>query len=219
MRNTSRVALLSSFLVAGLLAFAGPVSAEVLTVKQGGGGDFTQIQAAVDYASDGDVILVYPGASYYGSFSVDGKALNIRGVDSLRVDTYGGHISNIPSGAYVGLEHLLLLGPLNSPGLSILNSEGSVSVHDCWIYGGWGSGMEGLRIQSSTDVKIVHCTIEGGPGDADDGPPIWNGGPGSRISDNSAVSMYDSTSMGGLEVTVLTALVTAMGGTVAMASL
>ena len=49
--------------VAGILAMAAvPASAETLCVKPGGGGDcYATIQAAIDAASPGDVIDVYPG--------------------------------------------------------------------------------------------------------------------------------------------------------------
>ena len=58
-----------------LIAFAAVPNADLLRV--GPGEIFTTIQAAVDAASDGDLILVEPGS--YPEFRVDGKDLSIVG--------------------------------------------------------------------------------------------------------------------------------------------
>ena len=54
----------TSLLVARILAIiavASPLAADTLTVDDDGPADFDSIQAAVDFASDGDVVLVAPG--------------------------------------------------------------------------------------------------------------------------------------------------------------
>ena len=43
------------------LGFSLPVFAKTITVDLNGAGDFTEIQAAIDAAADGDTVLVKPG--------------------------------------------------------------------------------------------------------------------------------------------------------------
>lgn len=49
-------------------------------VAQDGSGDFQSIQAAVDYAGDGDTIIIFPG-TYYENVVVLEKELNLIGTD------------------------------------------------------------------------------------------------------------------------------------------
>ena len=42
-------------------AFCVPASAATLVVDLNGGGDYTDIQSAIDVAADGDTVLVKPG--------------------------------------------------------------------------------------------------------------------------------------------------------------
>ena len=48
-------------LVAVLLAIGAPCGAATIVVDPGGGGDFTEIQPAIDAAADGDTVLVKSG--------------------------------------------------------------------------------------------------------------------------------------------------------------
>lgn len=62
------------FLIAifsSILAFANTIE-----VKQDGSGDFTVIQQAMDYAMEGDTILVFPG-TYYENINFNGKSLTL----------------------------------------------------------------------------------------------------------------------------------------------
>ena len=76
-------------LVPSLLAFLAAVAAaavppqgQLWIVDKAGGGDFTEIQAAVDFASDGDTIRVVPetlpGVTY-SDVVIDGKGLVLLG--------------------------------------------------------------------------------------------------------------------------------------------
>ena len=47
--------------LAVLLAIGAPCSAATIVVDLNGGGDFTEIQPAIDAARDGDTVLVRPG--------------------------------------------------------------------------------------------------------------------------------------------------------------
>ena len=56
-----------------VLMLAPSVMADVLTVELDGSGDFNSIQAAVDAANDGDVVLIGPGT--WSSDSAPGTAV------------------------------------------------------------------------------------------------------------------------------------------------
>ncbi len=66
-----------------LLIIIGTASAATITVDDDGGADYTSIQAAVNNSTDGDIILVYPGA-YNENVDVD-KQLNITSKDGASV--------------------------------------------------------------------------------------------------------------------------------------
>jgi hypothetical protein len=51
-----------------------PAKAQRITVKQDGSGDFTIIQQAVDFSSNGDTVLVWPGI-YYENVMIDQKSI------------------------------------------------------------------------------------------------------------------------------------------------
>ncbi|NCA87165.1 MAG: hypothetical protein EOM83_16655, partial [Clostridia bacterium] len=52
------------------------LSAAVLTVKQDGTGDYTNIQQAIDAAAINDTVLVWPG-TYYENLHINGKPLTL----------------------------------------------------------------------------------------------------------------------------------------------
>ncbi|MCP4836917.1 MAG: pectin esterase, partial [Phycisphaera sp.] len=64
-------------LAAILLSFN--ATGDVLSVRQDGSGDFTEIQAAIDAAASGDQVEVGPG-TFPERLTVSGKTLEIRSV-------------------------------------------------------------------------------------------------------------------------------------------
>ena len=79
-----------------IIQFIGPsLFAEIWTVDDDGNADFDTIQAAIDIASEGDEIQVFPGIYYAASVDDDsvvnlyGKAISllaIEGSDSTIID-------------------------------------------------------------------------------------------------------------------------------------
>jgi hypothetical protein len=80
-----------------LVLLAPPARADVLVVDASGGGDFSSLQAAIDAALDGDVLLVRSGA--YGALTVDGKALDVFADSGALVRVSGSStLRNLPAG-------------------------------------------------------------------------------------------------------------------------
>lgn len=74
------------------------LASDVLTVDAYGTADFTEIQAAVDAATDGDTILVHRpplDTQRFGGFVIDGKGLTVVGPEDRIVATGPATIRNL----------------------------------------------------------------------------------------------------------------------------
>ncbi len=116
----------------------GPTGQEVFTV--GRSGDPTPLQAAIDAASDGDVLLVTPGD--YEPVVLEGKSLNISvdGIGEIRIHSDGSR----PAVEVRGLEpddNVVLFGftltwsgaGARVPALWLHGNEGAVHLHDLQV--------------------------------------------------------------------------------------
>ena len=83
-----RFRAIPTILFTSTLLASGPVSAETRIVDPEGGGDSTEIQAAIDAAGDGDVVLVRPG-EYATAHPVTflGRAITVRSEGGPEVTT------------------------------------------------------------------------------------------------------------------------------------
>ena len=193
-------ALLPLFLLAPL------ASADVRVVSSMG--PYTTIQAAVNAANDGDLVLVKPGSSYAG-FHVQAKSLAIVADAGLSDVTVQGTVivSDLAAGQTVTVTGLNAYGSFVGTeglhyGFYANNNLGSVRCQSCRFYGldyiiDGGDGFDAARIVSSSDVSLVACTTEGG--DCFEGYS-WTvpvGGSGARF-ELSNVTIMDSSLLGGM---------------------
>ncbi len=180
LRVAGRVGLLGMLLLGGFAFTAPAASAQQVwkvTKTVSGGGDFTQIQPAVDAAAEGDVIVVRAGAGPdYAGFRVIGKSLTIVGDPFL----LGGSISIFPGVqgrmaiSDLGPEQSVVLRSMRFVGTSVdqavvkvANNRGTVALERLEIEGfSWESFVPGeramLEVIDSEQVLLSHCRI--GPG-------------------------------------------------------
>jgi hypothetical protein len=194
-----------------LAVLASPALADVLEVPSG----FVTIQAAVNAASVGDIVLVAPGT--YAESVLVGRGLTIAadgGVVTLRRV----EISGLPAGQAVVLDGLVidargaqpLLGAGYEEAVFAHDDVGAVRVQDCTLFGEWGvavmsfnpdrDGFPALRVQDCSSVALLRGSATGGHGgDIDDEALQWfvgDGGAGALIR-NSSVALLDAMLTGG----------------------
>src|SRR5262245_44086787 len=192
----------SAVCVALMLAFAPTAAANgIRNVDQPGQGTFTSLQAAIDAASDGDLLLVASGT--YASATIDGKSLAIVAMPSLGSKKTGGlTIKNLAAG-----QRVLLVGlqasNASGPGLTLTNDSGFVRIHGCTITGGktptWPPDVAtfpGVGIVNCPQVVFASCTVKGGEVGWWSGEQPVAGAPGIRSVDSS-IALFDTTSEGG----------------------
>lgn len=189
-----RLSLFSALIVLVSVANAG----NVLVVSPTLPGAFTEIQAAVSAAQDGDLLLVKSGT--YGPVDIDDKALAIVEDSGSDAHVVGGvRVANLASARSVVLSGLRVNGevPGSIDGLVIANDAGSVRAIGCSFEGRFtpsGVGLPvcivsmGARASSGLDVAFIECTLTGGRGQSDGGHGLY------VVSSN--VALYDCTLAG-----------------------
>ena len=181
----------------------------VLVVDGAGGAGFTEIQPAVEAASEGDTILVKSGT--YASFAVVNKSLSVVG-DTGQVVRVDGvvRVHGLASGKTVVIASLHAFGipgTGQAHGVYVANDAGSVRLEDCEFTGASGDlairrdGWDAARVDGCADVCLIRCTLLGGmglDGDVFSPPPYFPGlaGVGLRAV-ASQVSLYECHVYGG----------------------
>ncbi len=172
---------LSATAVAVLVATATVAQAGTLYVDQSGGGDYLTIQAAVDAAGDGDLILVAAGTYHPlgdNGIQIQGKSITLRSLLGREHTT----IDPFRSRRCFVLENIGIWDPVVIEGFTIRRgySDGygggircenaaltlaDCSIEDCVAYGtghggmSWGRG-GGLYCLDST-VSVSGCSFSG----------------------------------------------------------
>jgi hypothetical protein len=186
-------ALLASIAATPLLAL------DVHTVAADGHSDFTTIQAAVDAAANGDVVLVRGGA--YPAVTVDGKSLWIARVGTKSVGVPSVVVRNLAIDQRVVLAKIGMTSTSTLvPALHVIDNLGHVHVVDCAIRGRnvieVFDGGPGAWIEDSRAVTMTRCSISGGGGGLSWGSAGGTGGTG-LVSDRATPALYDCVVAGG----------------------
>lgn len=159
-------------MLASALAPISEAQDRLWTVDDDGPADFSDLQAAVDTALDGDVILMQPGT--YGSLILKGKGVSIIADGSGDVVLNGlARISGTPPNSKTvlyGLKKSAAVGSiLDMEGLRVSNCLGTVHIEACSFDGGelfplldvfYG----GILVMYSEDVRLVRNQALGGCG-------------------------------------------------------
>ncbi len=170
---------------------------------------YSTIQAAIDAAHDGDVLLV--GAGTYPAFTIAAHALSIFAAPNSLAQVNGNvQITNLAASQTVVLSglHITSTGATGtqapSPALYLLNDHGNVRVDHCAIRGldladeEW-DGATAVRVVACTKVAISSSSVQGGSGGYGTHmtDPAGNGGMGLSVESFSSIALYDCSLIGG----------------------
>ena len=182
------------------LALVPAARADVHVVDAGGGGDFTDLQPAVDAAQDGDTLLVKPGN--YSRAEIVGKALQVMGDSGGIARVVGGMaVRSTAVDQDVVLNRLWIEGQTFGvlDGLQVDLALGAVRVERCEIFGASSlteaHGGDGVDVTGSQDVALVATLLLGGNG-WDQSPFGSDGGDGLR-AESSRVGLHACQAQGG----------------------
>lgn len=176
--------------------------ADVLVVDAAGGpgSDFTNLQAAVTAAADGDTLLLRDGT--YAPIQIVGKGLNVLADgDDVHVNFFvsgAGASSSISVSSLGASQQVVLRGLQCNFGVRVDTCAGTVWLDEIVVTGGASlcpSAVPGARILESSDVIVTNCSLRGELGN--DG---WNTSttPGAGLlATGSTVQLWDTALEGG----------------------
>lgn len=219
MTTFSRTLSQSLAVVLPFFVLAPGAGAGVRVVNGSGGAPYTTIQAAVDAAVDGDVILVRAVAAFsYAGFTITNKALSVVGDSPSGVQLRGPvTVQSLTASRTVVVAGFNISLPASAavpvPGFRAFGDVGEVRVQHCTISGaagievpdfGYGHGTPGglgLLIENcSGGVAFEACTISGGAGGGIPGHCIDYGADGGDAAQaiGTRVVLFDCTLQGGI---------------------
>jgi hypothetical protein len=200
MHRLHRLAVHRVLLAAAACAapLASSATADVLVVDWQSPSAYPNVQAAVDAATNGDVILVRPGGG--GLFTIAGKSLTVIAdrdaeaactTELVQGNQMGGSLNNVVR--EIGRGGVVVLRGLLLGGLEVSNVQGTVWVEDCTLK----FISPAMRATSCARLVVTHSTITGPNGFIDSGAYFWAsvGGALELVGTNAAVS--DSILTGG----------------------
>lgn len=201
--------------IATAVAFvAQPARSGVLVVDAGGApdADYAEIQAAVDAAQDGDVVLVRSGQ--YAAFEIVGKSVGVVADLGAAVDVDSRiTVRDVTDSGVVLLQGLHVSGSFASTALVAYSIDGTLWVEDCALRGGdFGSfGPDGLGadVTDCRSLVLLRCFVQGAPGF------FLEGGMGMHVR-NSQVYVGSSVIEGGAGLGGQFGAPSGPGGTAAM---
>lgn len=118
----------------------------------------SSIQAAVDAAADGDVVLVKAG--HYAGFRIDDKAVGVVADDGAQV-SIGGAVTVRDLGAQ---RDVVLAGLALDRPLWCFDASGSIRIESCRVLGdptAISSSRHAALVERCRDVAFIDCTLAG----------------------------------------------------------
>ena len=196
--------------VALVLQLAVPARAGVVVVDPQGAPGGQLLDAAIQAAHDGDILLVKPGD--YVSMHPQAYGLGFR---SLTLVADGGgspirlpgvEVSSLPSTGRVHLRGFELRPEdtnYDRSGLAVEWCDGIVVVEDCALRGASARPSasflpngNGLFAANSKSVVLARCSVQGGDAGPATGQFTWPGGSGVALQ-NASAALFDCTVLGG----------------------
>jgi hypothetical protein len=193
---------------------APPALADVIPVDPSGG-SIAKLQAAIDAASPGDILLLLPGTyTGFDALYLNGKGLTLVAAPGAQPYYRNLHVSQVPAGQTVVLRgihfdaHILFADFYDGGALRASDCAGAIRVEDCLltakpfvIFGGLIPGMNGATVVNCAAVDFVRCELIAGPGvpaqmELSISCPATRGGYGAEVK-GSTVSFHDCTLKGG----------------------
>jgi len=177
------------------LALAAPALAGVLIVDPNGFGDYRTIQAGIDAAGNGDIVLVRPIDNCCETATIAGKSLTLvadvgAGEPTARLDLT---ISGVPAGGQVVVRGFRPTTTASSDSgiLLVQDCAGAVWIEDCAFKGEdfFFFVQTGAEVRNSSAVSFTRCVIAGSEGM--DGNPSFPPSPGAPGANG--VLIVDST--------------------------
>jgi hypothetical protein len=176
------------------------------------------LQAAVDAAAEGDILLLEPGEIDLGStITIDGKGLTLV-ADAAGVSLGRVIVKNLPPGRQVTLRGLTIGKPgkssttLHTGALEVRDCVGAIWIEDCvataqpspaGAFGSTFTGVSGALVEDSATVVFLNSRLVGGAGSAEQPScvipgyaPASPGGEGLRVTGSSVV-MHRGEATGG----------------------
>jgi hypothetical protein len=198
MLRAHRRAVVLSVLSAVLLAGAARAQeVHVVNATPGPGVDFTTVQAAVNAASDGDVLLIV-GLQTDDLVSIVNKRLVLAGLpDSGNVPAQVGRLDvrDLAADKSVVVRHLTVSVSLAQSSLVVDGCAGPVLFEDCSISAGieFFTASPTPTVAHSGHVVFTRCALTGSPDGSGSGA---GAGPGLLV-DDASVSLYECHVNGG----------------------
>ncbi|MHC4394498.1 MAG: outer membrane protein assembly factor BamB family protein [Planctomycetota bacterium] len=174
------------------LFLAVPSQAEIIIVDEDWPYDFDNIQAAIDYSTNGDIIVVFPGTyTGPGNYEIDfnGKSITVQSVD--------------PQDPYIVAATIIDCNNLGS-GFSLQGQLGTNYVIDgftiingyTYNYNGGGIWCQGVeRLGNSSTLTISNCNISNNTASS-----IRGGGYGGGISVIDGIYLINNCTINGNSV-------------------
>lgn len=203
MSRRSRIAVV--WVALSMNAVVGFGANQVFVVSPSGSvpGSFASVQAAIDAATDGDLIRVKPGS--YSGFTLAGKSLTIIGESTSPPPTqniviFSSTITAIGANQRVLLRSIRILGgSLSTAGLTISNCVGPVILEETAITQGGSltiSEQPMVLAQNSARILLTRCFVHGNDRINKTLPIVFPHGCGLAVA-GSTVSAYETTIQGG----------------------